>query len=36
MTKRAVYVYELRIQTPSMCFGLQTQIVYIYISEFAV
>lgn len=36
MTKRKVYVYELRIQTPGMCFGLQTQIVYIYTNEFVV
>lgn len=36
MTKRTVYVYELRIQTPSTCFDLQTQTNYIYISEFIV
>lgn len=36
MTKRPVYVYELRIQIPSIRFDLQMQMVYVYINEFAV
>lgn len=36
MTKRRVYVYELRIQIPLVCFDLQIKMIYVYINEFAI